>query len=538
MEKKVMPWDKIDRSKEDWEIGVKFLKERAQKRFELIPVKDLVDRLPEPDATDFWEKTNPGFGGLWCAFYYACVAGASIPNSVVVYHGPQHCATAARMFFVPYVNNLYWGTPFRFIISSDMSERDTILGAPEKLRKAILDANRDYKPELIIVAMACAPGVTGEPVEDILEEIRPQIDAKLVFINSPGLITPDEGTMIQICTRDVWIKLMKEPKRKEKDTLNIVGEYREVWTERWGVSGNFPSTYDEAHRIISALGLKIKAILPTAPVSEIEVAPEAEFNAVICPAWGFPICHDMRRRFGIPYSMHAMPIGIENCTRWVMAIANHFGKQDQAKAFLDQEIARIKPVWEEARRLVKGKVAFVDSAVSHTSINRQLAYAALLQELGVEDIIYFNVAMSEIVGKREMAGYFVNLDIGGKRLNPKYLFWPDPYNIKLSPVEVMEALGLKPQDVVYVYGDFCWYAKAPHIDASNMAQVNTGIHWRRHRNVSTRSIFFTGTYGLLKDIIRAVKGSRSCRGGRYTLFARVMGDWTVPKSFKPEEEGI
>jgi hypothetical protein len=147
--------------------------------------------------------------------------------------------------------------------------------------------------------------------------------------------------------------------------------------------------------------------------------------------------------------------------------------------------------------------------------------------------------MSEIVGKREMAGYFVNLEVAGKRLNPKYLFWPDPYNIKLSPVEVMDYLGLKPQDAIYVYGDFCWYAKAPHIDVSNMAQVNTGIHWRRHRNVSTRSIFFTGTYGLLRDIIYAVKGSRSCRGGRYSLFSRIAGDWAIPTAFKPEkEEGI
>jgi hypothetical protein len=283
----------------------------------------------------------------------------------------------------------------------------------------------------------------------------------------------------------------------------------------------------------------VKTILPTAPVSEIETAPEAEFNAVICPAWGFPICHDMYKKFGIPYSMHAMPVGIENCTRWVMGIANHFGKQDEAKKLLDEEIGKIKPMWEEARKLVKGKIALIDSAVSHTSVNRQLAYASLLQELGVEDSIYFNVAMAEIIGKREMAGYFVNLEVGGKRLNPKYLFWPDPYNVKLNPIDVMEYLGLKPQDVVYVYGDFCWYAKAPHIDASNTAQVNTGIHWRRHRGVNTRSILFTGTRGLLRDIIYAVKGSRSARNGKYTLFARVAGNWDIPKSYKPEkEEGI
>jgi nitrogenase molybdenum-iron protein alpha/beta subunit len=235
--------------------------------------------------------------------------------------------------------------------------------------------------------------------------------------------------------------------------------------------------------------------------------------------------------------MHAMPIGIDNCTKWVMAIANYFGKQKEAQKLLDEEISRIKPTWEEASKLVKGKVAFLDSAVSHTSINRQLAYASLLQELGIKDIIYFNVAMREIVGKREMAGYFVNLKVAGKLLNVKYLYWPDPYNIKLSPVEVMDALGLKPEDIIYVYGDFCWYAKAPYIDVANMAQVNTGIHWRRHRNCSTRSILFTGTLGLLRDIINAVKGSHRLK--RYSLFARVSGDWEVPKRYEVElEEGI
>jgi nitrogenase molybdenum-iron protein alpha/beta subunit len=532
-----MPWEKIPKEKEDWELAVEFLKMRKEKKFELIPVKELVDKLPDPEATDFWEKTNPGFGGLWCAFYFASVAGASIPNSVVVYHGPQHCGTAARTFFVQYVNNLYWGTPFRFIVSTNLTEKDTILGAPEKLKDTILKVDQDYKPDLIITAMGCAPGVTGEPVEDIIEEVKPQIKARIVYINSPGLITPDEGTMINICTRDVWSRLMKDPEKKEPLSVNIVGEYREVWTERWGVQGNFPSTYNEADRIIKALGLKIKSILPTAPVDEIEHAPEAEFNAVICPAWGFPICQDMYKKWKIPYSMHAMPIGMENITRWVTAIAKHFKKEKQAQKLLNEEFSKIKPLWNEARKLCQGKTAFLDSAVSHTSINRQLAYASLLQELGVKEIVYFNVAMAEIVGKREMAGYFVNLEVGGKRLNPKYLYWQDPYNIKLSPIEVMEYMGLGPQDIIYIYGDFAWYAKAPYIDASNMAQVNTGIHWRRHRGCCTRSIFFTGTHGLLQDIVQAIKGSR--RHGKYTLFARVAGEWPIPRRYEPEkEEGI
>lgn len=90
----------------------------------------------------------------------------------------------------------------------------------------------------------------------------------------------------------------------------------------------------------------------------------------------------------------------------------------------------------------------------------------------------------------------------------------------------MEFLGLKPRDVIWLYGDFSWFAKAPVIDASNMAQVQSAIHFRRRRNVCQRSIFFSGTKGLLRDIINAINTAK--REGKWTLFSRILGDWPIP----------
>jgi len=533
VEKGDLPWQKLDRSLESWEIARNYLGMRAEKKFEIVSFKDIVEKTPDTTASEWWEKTVPGYGsGVWCPVYYAIGIAGGVPNSVILFHGPQHCITACRHFWIPYGGggggNLYWGNPFAFIPATDMSERDAILGAPDKLKKAILEVDEVYRPELITVVPACTPGMIGEPIQEVIEDVKPLVKSEVRYLDTPGFKCIDEGDMIRLCMGNYWINLMEEPKQKDKGSVNMVGEYRSsVWQEKHGMRCNFPTTYDELNRILKAMGLRLKTVLPQAPLAELKKAPEAEFNVVICPQWGYILCEEMEERFKIPFSKHIYPLGIESITNYVMAIAEYFGKEKEARALLDKEFAKIRPLWEEAKKLLKGKVALLDSAISMASVNRQLGYGRMLKELGVEKIIFFNISPSEILGRREGVEYFVSQTVLGEPYNPMFIWWPTPHAIKLSPIEVMDFMGLKPNDVIYMYGDLAWYAKAPFIDASNTAQVQSGIHWRRHRNVCSRSIFFTGTIGLLKDIIDALKTSQ--RKGKWTFYSRIMGNWEVPK---------
>ncbi|MBI3014356.1 MAG: nitrogenase component 1 [Candidatus Tectomicrobia bacterium] len=527
----VMPWDKVDRTREPWEIARDYLEMRAKKQFEIVTFRDLLEKTEDTAASDWWEKIVPGYGsGLWCPAYYSIQTWAGLPNSVVVFHGPTHCVSAARFFQISYGGggggSYYWGGPFCFVPSTEMNERDAILGAPEKLKKAILEIDAVAKPEIIIVAPACAPSMIGEPMEEVIEDVRGQIQSEIIFVDAPGFKCIDEGDMIRLVTSKYCTDLMEEPKTKDKGAVNAVGDWRtSAWEERYGVKCNFPTAYDELNRILKRMGLKLKTVLPQAPLADIRRAPEAEFNVCTCPMFAYPICEEMKAKFGVPYSNHVYPLGIEATRNYIMAIADFFGKQNEAEALLREEFGKLQPLWDEARRKIAGKVALMDSSIAMTSVNRQMGYARMLIELGIEDVIFFNIAPSEVLGRREGVEYYLSQTINGVPYNPKFLWWPAPHAIKLSPVEVMEFLGLKPQDVLYLYGDLGWYAKAPDIDPANTAQVQSGIHWRRRRNVCSRSIFFSGIRGLLRDIINAV--NTSSRGRNFTLYGRVIGEWAI-----------
>ncbi|KPJ60100.1 MAG: hypothetical protein AMJ46_08315 [Latescibacteria bacterium DG_63] len=533
-QEKMYPWEKVDRNLESWEIARDFLEMRAKKQFELVSFKDIIERCADTAAAEWWEKVQPGYGsGLWCPIYYAISVAGGVRDAVVVIHGAQSCVTAVRHFFALYGGggggNYYWGSPFTFVVSTDLNERDNILGAPEKLKRTLLEVDEIHKPEIIFVAPTCGPGMIGEPIEEVIEDVKPDLKhaKECVYLDLPGFKAIDEGDMMREATTGYWTALMKEPKKKVKGAVNVIGDYRGTsWEEKDHFKTNFPTTFDEIGGILNALGLKLHVTVPQSSLGDIRRAPEAEFNIVNCPMLAYPICEEMEEKFGIPWSPHVYPLGKEGITNYIMAFAKHFRKEKEAQALIDEKWKEIEPLWEKAKKLIKGKTILMDSAISMTSVNRQLGYARMLQEMGAKDIVFFNIMPSEILGRREGVEYYLTTSAAGEPFNPQFLWWPAPHAIKLSPIEVADFLGLKDDEILHLYGDLGWYTKAPRWDSSNIAQVQSSIHFRRRRNVCQRSIFFSGTRGLLVDIINAVEGTK--RKGNWSLYSRILGKWPVP----------
>lgn len=534
MAEKLMPWEKVDRTREAWEIARDLLEMRRKKEFELVSFKDIVDKCADTAATEWWEKVQPGYGcGLWCPIYYAIAVAGGVRDSVLVIHGAQSCVTATRHFFSLYVGgggNYYWGNQFTFVVSTDLDERDNILGAPEKLKKTLLEADEIHRPEIIFVSPTCGPGMIGEPIQEVIEDVKPDLKyaQEVLYLDLPGFKAIDEGDMMREVTTEYWTSLMPEPKKKIAGAINVIGDYRGTsWEEKDGFKTNFPTTFDEINSILKPLDLKLHVTVPQSSLGDIRRAPEAEFNIVNCPMLAYPICEEMKEKFGIPYSPHVYPLGREGITNYIMAFAEHFGKEKEAQKLIDERWEPIEPLWQEAKKLVKGMTPLMDSAISMTSVNRQLGYARMLQELGSERAIFFNIMPSEILGRREGVEYYMTTSAAGKPFNPQFLWWPAPHAIKLSPIEVADFLGLKDEEILHLYGDLGWYTKAPRWDSSNIPQVVSSIHFRRRRNVCQRSIFFSGTKGLLRDIINAIKGIG--RRGKWSLYSRILGKWPLPE---------
>ena len=68
-----------------------------------------------------------------------------------------------------------------------MDDTDVITGGIEKLRQAVLYAEQEYRPDAIIIGNSCVPGIIGDDIDTLLNELDGQIAAKVVQSIVKGL---------------------------------------------------------------------------------------------------------------------------------------------------------------------------------------------------------------------------------------------------------------------------------------------------------------------------------------------------------------
>lgn len=482
-------------------------------RIELKRMSEIFHEAPDPKSKEREEKF-PGYYTHWCAFKVAFY-GASLRDSVVLVHGSQGCIGNVRSYLATYQGQ-FFGNPFIYSPCTNMGPTDAILGAEEKLRNSLLEVDRMYNPKVITVLLTCCPGVIKEPVEDIITDMKRKLKAKVILVKSEGFTHYCQGIVQSVISRSLC-QLFEEPKKKIPKSVNILGISKEVHHP-----GNFPQDSHELERLLHRIGIGVHSVLPQAATPEtFALAPEAQFNTFVCPAWGMEMAKDMKERFGVPHGHRFNPLGITETRHWLMEVTEFFGLEREAEKVLEEEYEAIKDTWEEANNLVKGKVALLDGADPMSFIGRAIALGRMCKDLGMEPII-FNVPAVEIKGHTtHVKGA---LDQG---FDPYIVYSDYAYHRRFNPLKVVEGLGLKLEDVAIYMGDVFPRSIAqwdkPIFDASNSPRIMAAVHcsrWgSRGGDIPGRMTGFRGALAFARNIINSHQ--RAKRNSRPTLMARI-----------------
>ncbi|MDR0852732.1 MAG: nitrogenase iron-molybdenum protein subunit alpha, partial [Clostridiales Family XIII bacterium] len=89
----------------------------------------------------------------------------TIPDSVVVVHGPVGCGSQSNMmeFGTRSASAVRGIKRERLIwVSSNLKNEDVIAGGADKLIDAVIGADRTYAPKIIFVATTCTPSIIGD----------------------------------------------------------------------------------------------------------------------------------------------------------------------------------------------------------------------------------------------------------------------------------------------------------------------------------------------------------------------------------------
>jgi nitrogenase molybdenum-iron protein alpha chain len=322
-----------------------------------------------------------------CQFTLSLGMLNSIRNSVVIMHGPVGCGTCSigsygpnksmKQVRDPNAEGLVW-------LSTNLDESDVISGGEKKLREAVLYADREFRPESIIVANSCVPALIGDDIDNILQDLQTQTSAILMPIHCEGFKTKLMSTAYDAVYHGILKKYIRAPERK----IPVWEREEQLQQERYRRSRKVNvlnvgsmSRFDEVEfrRILEALGLEVTFIPCYAEPEDFQYALETSLNVSLCGTHDDYFVEHLKTRYNIPFVVDTIPIGRKNTDRWLRRVAAHFGIEEEAENFIESENRYLEEALEPYREILRGKRAYLLGGEV-----RIVATAEVIQDLDME----------------------------------------------------------------------------------------------------------------------------------------------------------
>lgn len=307
----------------------------------------------------------------FCQQWLSLFTMFTIKDSLLIIHAPVGCAASMpSMSGFNRGGRILRGQPPRYPrwMTTDLSEDEVIHGGAEKLRDAILEAERRYKPRIISVITSCVSGIIADDIEAVTQELQDEVSAYLLPIHCEGFKSRIWATGYDACFHAMLKHLIKPPEKRQTELVNVINPVTMGRRDEL-----------EIERLLNHLGLKANFAPAFADIEQIQQMSEAAASTSTCPTFSEYITKMLHTEYHVPYTQTTMPLGIEKTDQWLLEIAELTDKTREAEALIHSEHQRIKPQLEKIKDLLSGKTVFI-SAGQYKAV----AFAKLARELGLE----------------------------------------------------------------------------------------------------------------------------------------------------------
>ncbi len=311
----------------------------------------------------------------------------SLPDSVVILHGAIGCGSCAHSqnANVRSGGNIRWGRVKDALwLSTALNESEVVNGGEPKLEAAIREAYRRYRPATIIVVAGCVPGIIGDDIDGVAARLQGEISAKILPVHCEGFKTKIWATAYDAVYHSLGRNLLDDP---EEETRIIPDELEDLKEKHrlsrtvnlMNVSSMGRVDEQELERLLRSLGLSVNIFPVFSKPEEMYRVKYAALSISTCPTHDDYILKHLQEKYGVPYILQHMPIGIENTNHWLRDVAAFFHLEELAENIIAREVAELEEALAEFKPLFAGKKAFINAGEI-----RAFANAYLLTELGFE----------------------------------------------------------------------------------------------------------------------------------------------------------
>ena len=253
---------------------------------------------------------------------YALRLLSGIRNSVTIIHASRGCAAAA-LFYRATRGRGRW-------IVTNLDERDTIMGADLKLRKAVTAVHQRYKPEVLFIVSSPVVAINNDDILSVVEELHEELGLAIVPIFVTGFASSHAVTGYDTTFHALLKYLCAKPEALQpglRVNLLAVAEH--------------PDDRHEAERLLSALGLELNTLPDGASPETFRQAVSARLSLSLDQDTANYPGVILRDEYGVPYPEVLRPIGISATGRWLAAAGSALGLDHSVRVLHEQESERV-----------------------------------------------------------------------------------------------------------------------------------------------------------------------------------------------------
>jgi nitrogenase molybdenum-iron protein alpha/beta subunit len=403
-----------------------------------------------------------------CKFWTAFQVINGIRHVAPVIHGPKGCTYSVASNY-KMGSCEYRGVPFEPTSCTAQNEADVVYGGEGKLLEAIVEAERRYHPDLIVVLSCCCSGIIGDDVETIAQIASEEVEADVLAIRSEGF-----GGDFRSGYEDAFRALMElmEPRAEvRRGTINVIGARQGPTYTEW------TEDLDELRRLVQAIGVEINGVLcGGCTMEQIRRAPSAELNASWCYDWGQKLGDLMEERFGVPYARTGQPYGPAATEEWILGVAVPLGLGDRARELIRQESQAVARELDTLRRCFEGKTALIEISEFPGPI-RALSLAQMAEEFGAHPIV-INLHPYTIKERMPSIKFLIERGQNPEVILTRGLFSLGSFNVSSETQDEVEAIAAQYDDAIYLGSPL----RQPGVPQLNMTTI-TGFPQYGYRGI-------------------------------------------------------
>jgi nitrogenase molybdenum-iron protein alpha chain len=293
-----------------------------------------------------------------------CAMGiASIRDIAVVYHAPAGCVSFTNVLGNQLARNI-GATYDTNVISTDMSEDDTVFGALDSAKALVYKAFEQYRPKAIALLASCVGGVIGEDIDSITDELQEELGIPVFPMHCEGFKSRIWASGFDVADHAVLRHLVKPPKEKRR----VV---------------NFKNFFESERKYITELFARLDVapqfLYSNSTVEDIAHLSEALCTTCICGTLGTYLGNGLEEEYGVPYIRSINPMGMAGFDAWFRAIGKAVDREEAAERVIaehrEQYLGEILKIKEE----IQGHTAIIGMGPGYT-----YEIARVCQELGIE----------------------------------------------------------------------------------------------------------------------------------------------------------